>query len=361
MPPSPLLPADASFLPGVPSSVPAWRTPSGHLLVRPSINGRSPSGYFLLDTGASGFVVEPGAADAAGMAAFGEVHVIGMAGKVASRFRRAESFQLGPLLVRRPAMMEMRCSGLVRGAPGPVVGIVGADVFRRAVVDIPPQGPWGAPQAAPSPAEADEILGPAAALAFSMSASGSAAQSAAAGECAIALHSPEGGAADALVPAAAWLPVVTLSGLPFLRVCLEAEVGRGQGGQGRGRRHSTLLMLDTGAGGMGVMANAACAEALGLLGGSGGGATTKILGVGGDPSQGMALRSTTLSRVEVAGGGGAFAGVRCLFAPAAGAGGGIELSHYAGGILCGEPLGRGRLVMDLARGRAALVHEVEGG
>ena len=43
----------------------------------------------------------------------------------AGRCRRGETFQLGPLLQRRPLFMEMACSGLVRGAPGRLIGIVG--------------------------------------------------------------------------------------------------------------------------------------------------------------------------------------------------------------------------------------------
>lgn len=35
----------------MPSTVPAWRTGSGHILVQPLIDGQAP-GYFILDTGA---------------------------------------------------------------------------------------------------------------------------------------------------------------------------------------------------------------------------------------------------------------------------------------------------------------------
>ena len=33
---------------------------------------------------------------------------------------------------------EMGIGGLIRGAPGPCIGIVGADVFRAAVLELPP-------------------------------------------------------------------------------------------------------------------------------------------------------------------------------------------------------------------------------
>eukprot|EP00894_Picocystis_sp_ML_P000985 jgi/Pico_ML_1/51502/g2525.t1 len=60
--------------------VPAWRSASGHVLVKPKIDGKE-VGLFILDTGASGFVVEPSTADKLGMTSFGELFVAGVGGK----------------------------------------------------------------------------------------------------------------------------------------------------------------------------------------------------------------------------------------------------------------------------------------
>ena len=90
--------------------------------------------------GASGCVIERAAADAVGLASFGELFVSSVTGQVGSRFRRADTLTLGPLTVRRPLLMEMAVSGLVRDAPGPVVGIIGFDVFRRAIIEVPALG-----------------------------------------------------------------------------------------------------------------------------------------------------------------------------------------------------------------------------
>jgi hypothetical protein len=81
-------------------------------------------------------VIEAAVADALALPAFGQLHVSGMAGRVGSRFRRAASIAMGPLTVAAPLFMEMAVDGLVRDAPGPVVGIVGYDVFRRAVLEV---------------------------------------------------------------------------------------------------------------------------------------------------------------------------------------------------------------------------------
>ena len=70
-------------------------------------------------------MIEPAAADKLGLPAFGELHVAGIAGRVPCQYRRASSLTVGPLTMARPLFMEMALGGLVRGAPGPVIGIIG--------------------------------------------------------------------------------------------------------------------------------------------------------------------------------------------------------------------------------------------
>lgn len=76
MPEMPLLPEDAAFLAEASNAVPAWFTPSGHVLVKPSINGQE-VGLFILDTGASCFVIEPAVAERLHLPGFGGLHVTG--------------------------------------------------------------------------------------------------------------------------------------------------------------------------------------------------------------------------------------------------------------------------------------------
>ncbi|GLC51534.1 hypothetical protein PLESTB_000512800 [Pleodorina starrii] len=134
----PPIPGDTSYsLQGGRGAVPLWRAASGHYLVRPSINGQEGGGYFVLDTGASGFVITPQAAARLGGQSFGETHAASISGKVAARFVRLGSWGLGGVSIRQPVLMVMDLEGLVRGAPGEVVGIVGHDLFRRAVVEVP--------------------------------------------------------------------------------------------------------------------------------------------------------------------------------------------------------------------------------
>ena len=53
-----------------------------------------------------------------------------------AHFRQAQSLVLGPLTLKNPQFMEMPVPGLVTGAFTPVVGILGYDVLRRAVVEM---------------------------------------------------------------------------------------------------------------------------------------------------------------------------------------------------------------------------------
>mmetsp|Transcript_4215 Transcript_4215/g.11372 ORF Transcript_4215/g.11372 Transcript_4215/m.11372 type:complete len:593 (+) Transcript_4215:139-1917(+) len=139
LPLMPLLPEDTEYDDSIDSAVPVWRSISGHLLVRPLINGKDSGGYMILDTGASGFVITQSAAVALGLASFGELYAASISGKVQTQFVRAHTWTLGPISIQQPVMMTMTLDGLVRGGPmdGDVIGITGYDLFRRAVVQLP--------------------------------------------------------------------------------------------------------------------------------------------------------------------------------------------------------------------------------
>ena len=75
--------------------------------------------------GASGLVIEENAADELGLHAFGEMYVAGMGGRLLCQFRRGQELTIGPVSFQRPLFMQMSLTGVVAGAPGPVVGILG--------------------------------------------------------------------------------------------------------------------------------------------------------------------------------------------------------------------------------------------
>mmetsp|Transcript_20326 Transcript_20326/g.52029 ORF Transcript_20326/g.52029 Transcript_20326/m.52029 type:complete len:651 (-) Transcript_20326:36-1988(-) len=303
IPADPLCPTDTAFIPGLPPAVKAWYTRSGHVLVQPRINGIE-AGYMILDTGASGFVIEKAAADKLGLLAFGELYVSGMAGKIRCQFRRADNIEIGPLVMQRPLFMEMMLGGLVRGAPGPVVGIVGYEIFRRAVVELPVHS------------QGD-------------------------GEYELKLHNPETYQPEPKVDEC-WQDILMVANLPHVEVNFSQRRGAPQAA-----RHSKLFMLDSGAGGADAMFHTRAAAELGLVDDN----STNfryIKGVGGEDMsvrvqygelEWMTLSSHRLERI------------RCLF----GGSGGLDLSLYTAGIICSDLMSRMHVVVDYARRRIAFL------
>lgn len=104
------------------------------LLVRPRINGKE-VGWFFLDSGATGMVISPAAARAAGMEEAGRVRVVG-ASKFDAGGWRCQSFELGPLALENVPFAGVDVGFITPERGTEVVGIVGADVFRAAVVEI---------------------------------------------------------------------------------------------------------------------------------------------------------------------------------------------------------------------------------
>src|SRR5205085_6511754 len=92
-------PDDTRFAPGPSPAVAVKRVATGHLFVRPEVNGKD-VGWFALDTGSGvGMSVAPGVADRLGLPAVGRV-VRGGAGKPGpAAVRRGESFRLGAVTI----------------------------------------------------------------------------------------------------------------------------------------------------------------------------------------------------------------------------------------------------------------------
>ncbi|CAI5987591.1 unnamed protein product [Closterium sp. NIES-65] len=132
---------EASFDESAPAEVELFQSNSGHLLVRPRINGQD-VGYFILDSGASCFTIEPAVADGLGLSSFGCVHTVTVHGPAECAFRRADSVQLGPLSIANALFVDVGGAALVQGLK-PVVGICGYDVFRHAVVHVQARGRQG--------------------------------------------------------------------------------------------------------------------------------------------------------------------------------------------------------------------------
>lgn len=344
-PQSPLLASDSEFR-HLPFELPAWVTNSGHVLIQASIDGEKASGYWLFDTGASGSVIDTAVAEEMNLKEFGSFKVKGMAGDLDGKFRQCDSFTVGSLHVQDLLMMEMDCSGIVRGGPGRIVGIIGCDVMSRAVFDIPQVFPKSEPLAGVGPTD---ILNPAAAMAISSlqdkrkksrsiprSPSGFK-------EIVITMSDPR--QKLCLDDDAKWMKINWVSSLPHLKVKCPGHSGTKE----------VLLMIDSGAGGMQLMMNGLTASSLGLcVPGTGkpSTGTRTVRGVGGSNGSNIKLGTENLRYIQI--GSEVVHDVDCLVA-SEGTRGGVELSHYTGGVLCNDILVRHRFVIDMPRDRMAIL------
>lgn len=136
-------PDDTRFDSAIAAEVPLKRTPTGHVLVRPKVNGRD-VGWFILDTGCGlGMLIAPGAAAGLELASAGELEIHG-AGKASKGvLKTASTFSLGPITIARPVLTEIpqeTVELLSKSFGIEVAGVCGFDLFSRAVVEFDKKG-----------------------------------------------------------------------------------------------------------------------------------------------------------------------------------------------------------------------------
>lgn len=127
--------SDARFDPAIPAALEVKKSPTGHLLVHPSVNGKD-LGWFIFDTGAGANVLTTRVADELKLSTIGVVPAVGIGGAVESRLVRADSLVLGPMTMDRPVAIVMDLSFLDQYMGTPIAGIVGYGLLSRAVLDI---------------------------------------------------------------------------------------------------------------------------------------------------------------------------------------------------------------------------------
>lgn len=115
------------------------KAPTGHLFVRPRLNGRE-LGWFFVDSGAAESVLSARAADALGLAALGSVGVASVEKTEPGRIWRADSLTLGPVTLRSPWFVEFDLAPFEAAFQFPVDGIIGHNLFARVLVEFEPGG-----------------------------------------------------------------------------------------------------------------------------------------------------------------------------------------------------------------------------
>jgi predicted aspartyl protease len=231
-------PRDVRFDPGVPPRVEVERAPTGHLLVRPRIDGRD-VGWFILDTGAAVPVISREAADAIGLSPLGNVYAAGAGPATrAAALREGTGFELGPIeIAARLFYTELDLSAMAGPLGRPVAGVIGWDLFTRAVVVV------------------DMASQPR-----------------------VEIHDPSAFCDDGL----AWQPMSLHGRHPHVRARVD-------------RDHEGLFRIDTGGGGAGLFFHAPAAQKLGFAGREG--QEIELAGAGGR----MKALLSTVESFEIAG------------------------------------------------------------
>lgn len=128
-------PDDVVFDASIAPELEVKRARSGHLLVRPKVNGRD-AAWWIFDTGAGQNCVDKKVVESLGLRRFGVVPVNGIGGTIHSNFVRPASFTLGPVTLSDAIMTEIDLS-MIGGALGEEIGgIVGFNTIFRCVARV---------------------------------------------------------------------------------------------------------------------------------------------------------------------------------------------------------------------------------
>lgn len=119
----------------VPAVLEVKRAPTGHLLVKPLINGQE-SGWFIFDTGAGICCVSPKRVAALGLRETGSVQAKGVGGAKQSRLLTADALRLGPASFKNHVLMETDLDFLTPHMGEEICGVIGFGVISKCVVEM---------------------------------------------------------------------------------------------------------------------------------------------------------------------------------------------------------------------------------
>jgi hypothetical protein len=111
------------------------RARTGHLLVRPIINGHD-AGYFLFDTGAAICVVSTPAMAPLGLEPAGSTDAVGVGGTTEAQLFRAARLELGPLRLRDHTFLATDLSFLEPHVGHAVAGVVGYGLLSQCIAEL---------------------------------------------------------------------------------------------------------------------------------------------------------------------------------------------------------------------------------
>lgn len=128
-------PPGTVFDPAVPAALETRRAKTGHLLVRPRVNGEE-AGWFIFDTGAGATVIDTAVAQRLGLESFGSLRMKGVGGTVDAKYWEGRSLALGPVSTQGPVMVGGDLSFLNPHMGVEIGGIIGYDLLGRVAAEI---------------------------------------------------------------------------------------------------------------------------------------------------------------------------------------------------------------------------------
>ena len=111
------------------------RARTGHLLVRPALNGVE-GGWFIFDTGAAICVISTPVVDSFELTALGEMQAEGTGGSSTTQAVMCELFELGPMVLQDVPMMSTDLSFLRQQLGVEIAGVVGYGLLSRCVFEV---------------------------------------------------------------------------------------------------------------------------------------------------------------------------------------------------------------------------------
>lgn len=125
----------ARFEAGVPAQLEVTRARTGHLLVRPRIDGAD-AGWFIFDTGAGICVISTPRLVDFELAHEGPLQAIGVGGGESAQLHRARSLSLGPIVLSGHPLMSTDLSFLEQHLGYAISGVIGYGLLSRCVAEI---------------------------------------------------------------------------------------------------------------------------------------------------------------------------------------------------------------------------------
>lgn len=126
---------DAAFDTAIPPEIEVVRSPTGHLLVHPLVNGKD-VGWFIFDTGAGNSVLSTPVLQELGLTPFGTVSANGVGGKSAATFSRPATLSLGPVTLKDPLMVNLDLAFLEPFMKRKIAGLIGYNFIARCAARV---------------------------------------------------------------------------------------------------------------------------------------------------------------------------------------------------------------------------------